>query len=445
MTRRDLFRLGAGLAASPRARGGLLETTLEAKPSAGIIAGRTVSFYGYNGLMPGPVLEARPGDTVRVRLINSLPEPTNLHFHGLHVSPSGNSDNPFLHVPSGEELDYELRIPKTHPGGTFWYHPHVHESTARQVFRGLSGLLLIRGEMDKIPEIAAAAEVTLVLKDFTFNGTGSIPEPGFMTRVNGREGSLLTVNGLRNPRIRLAPQSLTRLRILNASSSRYYRLRLEDHPLAVIAVDGGPLPATTWVDEYLLVPGQRVEFLVKGDRGEGIYRLLNLPYDRGGMGMMGVNANSTRSDTLAEFAYEGFAGSSPPVPEILADSKVLPEPVGPGRTLTLTMSMMTFGINGRGFDPSRADTVVNVGTVEDWTIVNPGPMDHPFHIHTNSFQLPDNEDLPAAAWHDVVNVPSGSRRRIRIPFADFNGLTVYHCHILDHEDLGMMGTLRMAS
>ena len=203
---------------------GLLDAFIDVRPSSGVIGGRRVEYWGYNGTLPGTILETRAGDTLRVHLRNGLAEPTNLHFHGLHVSPSGNADNSFIEVPSGEQFDYELQIPADHSPGTFWYHPHMHGATARQGFRGLAGLLIVRGDLDTIPEIAAAQEQVVVLQDFTVDRNGQIPEPNLSERMRGREGSTLTVNGEVNPTFWIQRNGLLRCRFLNASCSRYYLL-----------------------------------------------------------------------------------------------------------------------------------------------------------------------------------------------------------------------------
>ena len=423
---------------------GQLSVGLEAKLGYQSIGGRTVQVLTYNGQMPGPVLELRAGDALWVRLRNSLSEATNLHFHGLHVSPSGKGDNPFAMVAAGETVDYEIRIPANHPSGTFWYHPHLHGSTARQVFGGLSGLIIIRGELDAIPEIAAASEATVILKDFSFDASGRVVDAALMNRMQGREDAVVTVNGEIAPTFTIQQGGLLRCRVLNASSSRYYRLRVQDHPMGLIASDGGGLPRVDWRDEMLIVPGQRVEFLLQGNRNPGAYRILSLPYNRGSMGMMGLGQAANDTLLVGQLTYSEVADQFLPAPDRLLDVAALPYPNRPLRTFRLSEGMMmSFDINGRTFDARRTDTQVELDTIEEWELVNTGQMDHPFHVHTNPFQLVGSDGLVESAWRDVVNVPRGGRQRIRIRFADFTGKTVYHCHILDHEDLGMMGTLEI--
>ena len=450
---------GYGLATSlrgaePARSAGLVEVDLEAQQTWMNVAGQNAYLFGFNGQVPGPIIEAHPGDHVRIRFRNSLPEMTNLHYHGLHVTPNGNGDNSFLEVGSGESLTYEFDLPMDHPGGTFWYHPHMHGSVARQVSRGLAGVFIVRGELDQIPEIADAPEAVLVLQDFDLTRGGLPVEPGLMERMAGREGDLVTVNGQVNPPIRIQRDGWIRLRILNASSSRFYRLRLEEHPLYLVAVDGGALPAPEEHEEILLTPGERIEVMVRGARPEGSYRLLGLPYSRGGMGMGmmgGMGGATSRTITLATVVYEGQAVRTWGLPQQLVGVDPLPASsvrrsfqFGQGMGMGMMGGGgMTFTINGRTFNPNRVDTRSALGSVEEWEFINPTMMDHPMHIHTNPFQVLGSDGSPIRAWKDVVLVRANSRSRVRTAFRDFTGKAMYHCHLLDHEDLGMMGVLEI--
>lgn len=421
--------------------GGLLEASLEAAPVWLPVGGRLLRLFAYNQSVPGPLLEARPGDTLRLRLINRLAEPTNLHFHGLHVSPLGRSDNIWLHVEPGAEQEYELAIPENHPPSTYWYHPHLHGTAARQVSHGLAGLLLIRGEFDAIPEIAAAREHFLVLQDFDPGPSGEVREPGMMERIWGREGPLITVNGQLHPEFEIEQDGWLRLHLLNASASRFYRLRLEDHSFWQVATDGGPLPAPIEREELLLTPGERAQIMVAGSRPGGAYRLLSLPYNRG----PGAPGSTT---LLASFLYRGQAKNSWKLPSFFTEVEPLPVPDTAPRRIVLGQTMMpgfgmAFTLNGRPFVPGRTDGQAKLDTIEDWEFHNPTNMDHPMHIHTNAFQLLGPDTEPERAWRDVALVRAGARIRLRIAFRDFVGKTVYHCHILDHEDMGMMGTLEI--
>jgi len=457
---------------------GLLELDLEASSQPISLAGRKAYLLSYNGQVPAPRIEVRAGDAeggsqsdhrVRIHFTNNLSQPTNLHFHGLHVTPTGNGDNPFLMVPPTESLTYEFTVPKNHRSGTFWYHPHHHGLVAEQLFGGLAGLFIVRGELDDLPEIKAAKEEFLVLQDFALDGNGRIQPPSHMTVMRGREGQILTVNGRVNPHISIPQGGLLRLRLLNASPARFYRLTLEDRPFYLIATDGGAVAAPVELAELLLAPGERAEVLVRGEREPSQYRLLNLPYDRGGMGMMGggmgmmgggmgmmgggmemMGETQINPQVLATLTDRGSA-STLPLPQKLIPVEALPAPKTV-RHFELSMDMnpgmgMSFTFNGQAFDPNEINTQVQLNTVEDWELVNVDPdrMDHPFHLHTNSFQVisRNGKAEPYRAWKDTVLVRRGETVRIRIPFRDFAGKTVYHCHILDHEDLGMMGIINI--
>jgi len=483
--RRTFLKAGLGLPFALRKLSStppVVDVDLEARQAWMRVAGRTVYLYGYNGQVPGPVIEARPGDHVRVRFRNRLAEPTNIHYHGLHVSPSGHADNVMLRIPAGESLTYEFDLPANHRGGTFWYHPHVHESVARQVSRGLAGVFVVRGELDQIPEIASAPEAVLVLQDFSLSSRGDPLEPNMMERIMGREGDLVTANGEINPALPIERDGWLRLRILNASSSRFHRIQLEEHSLHVIATDGGAQTEPEERGEILLLPGERVEVMIRGNRAAGQYRLLSHPYSRGGImgmgmrmsrgggmmgggmmggGMMGMGMTgrapglSSGPLVLATLNYQGRAAKKWNLPQQLVRIDPLPEPtvyrtfqlgggMGMGMGMGMMMGgMMNFTINGRAFDPDRIDTRAALNTVEEWEFVNSSMMDHPMHIHTNPFQVVDPDGGAARSWKDMVLVPADDRVRVRTAFRDFTGTAMYHCHILDHEDLGMMGRLEI--
>ncbi|MEB3211944.1 MAG: multicopper oxidase domain-containing protein, partial [Leptolyngbyaceae bacterium] len=171
---------------------GVLDATLIAEQRQVPLAGRSAALMTYNGQNPGPVLSVNPGDTVRIHLENRLTQPTNLHYHGLHISPEGNQDNPFVHVAPGESFDYEFVIPSDHPAGLFWYHPHHHGHVAEQVAAGLAGVFVVRGGADNLPELHDAEEAIAVLQDFDVDDQGNLVPPHPMWRMWGREGTLLT-------------------------------------------------------------------------------------------------------------------------------------------------------------------------------------------------------------------------------------------------------------
>ncbi|MEM8809940.1 MAG: multicopper oxidase family protein [Cyanobacteria bacterium P01_G01_bin.38] len=451
---------GAALAQAQTylSKGGLLSLDLEAQAQSVQLGNRTANLLTYNGQVPGPRLEANPGDTVRIHFANRLNQPTNLHYHGLHISPTGTGDNVFLEIPPGERHTYEFQIPQNHPAGTFWYHPHYHGLVAEQLFRGLAGLFIVRGELDEIPEIKAAQEAFLVLKDFALDRNGNSPQPGHMAQMTGRIGDLLTANGQFNPTLQILPAGLLRLRFLNASSSRFFQLSLQEHPFYLIATDGGAIATPVEINTLVLAPGERAEVLVRGTQEPGQYRLLNHPFNpaqgmmggMGGMGggMMGSSSSQIQSETVATLTY-GDTINEIPLPTHLIPVEPLPDPQMV-RQFTLNHGMgrgMVFLINGQAFGHNRIDTQVTLNATEDWEIINTGTMAHPFHVHVNKFQVisRNGQPPPYLAWKDVVSVSPGERVRLRMQFRDYTGKTVYHCHVLDHEDLGMMGILDIQS
>jgi FtsP/CotA-like multicopper oxidase with cupredoxin domain len=245
-----------------------------------------------------------------------------------------------------------------------------------------------------------------------------------MSLMMGREGDVIAVNGNINPSFSLPAKGLLRLRILNASTSRFYRLMIENHPFYQIATDGNALNEPIEVRELLLTPGQRADVLVKGDKQPGQYRLLNLPYDRGSMsmmgdggmmggrGMMGRNRDRNIPIVLATLNYDSPLETLS-LPTKLASISSLPEPVAVRRfELNHGMSPavgMAFLINGEPYSGDRLHTQVQLDTVEDWEITNTGVMDHPFHIHVNSFQVISRNGQPESlpAWRDTVLVKRG--------------------------------------
>jgi FtsP/CotA-like multicopper oxidase with cupredoxin domain len=436
-------------------RDGVLDVELVA--ARGVrVAGRATSALGFNGVSPGPTLRVAPGDLLRVRLTNHLDQPTNLHTHGLRVSPQGQGDNPFVSIAAGATFDYSYRIAADHPVGTYWYHPHHHGHAADQLFGGLAGGLLVENG----PDLPVAGDRVLLVTDITMDAAGQVATAGPRDRMMGREGELVLVNGQYQPVIAAVPGAAQRWRVINACTSRVLALRLAGQPMIQVAQDGVFLPAPAERKQVVLAPGNRADVIVSSPAGR--YPLVTDPYDRGGTSMMngpmmGGPMGPGRAAgpiTLATVVVEGPTASSPPLPAALPAPPVPPGPAVRQRRLTLAMGMggmgiggMSFTIDGRTFDARRDDQTVRLGDTEDWTITNTSPMDHPFHLHIWPFHvLADSIGTPrTAARQDVVAVPARGWVRVRIPFTDHPGRSVYHCHTLDHEDGGMMGTLNVAA
>ncbi|MUN61818.1 multicopper oxidase domain-containing protein [Kocuria sediminis] len=473
----DVLGSGRGLVQPEvlTAADGLLELDLAAAPATVRVGARTAHVQAFNGSLPGPTLRVRPGDTIRVAMANRLEAPTNLHVHGLHVSPEGHGDNPFVSIAPGESFDYEFALPEDHPPGTYWYHPHHHGHVADQLAAGLYGVIVVE-DPDPVP---VTRERVLVVSDITLDASGNLAEVSPPERMMGREGETVLVNGQVRPEAAAAPGERELWRVVNACPARYLRLQLDGQTLRLL----GRLPAPREVTEVTLAPGNRAELLV--DTRAGTSRLLAAPVDRGGMdGMMGgrVPGDGPGNDEPIELLTLEVAGDPArdpgPVPAGPVPRDLRGEPVAARRTLDFAMgaamgmgggmmdegmmgegmmgdgvtggtrgpgSMMSFTINGERFDEERTDQRVAAGTVEEWTLTNSSPMDHPLHLHVWPMQVVQDQDRDVGTplWLDVVNIPASGVVVVRVAFDDFTGRTVYHCHILDHEDLGMMGTLEV--
>ncbi len=273
-----------------------------------------------------------------------------------------------------------------------------------------------------------------------------------MDRMRGREGNLTLVNGQARPVITTRPGSRERWRVVNACTSRYLRLRLDGQRLQLLGIDSGRLAQPRDIDQIVLAPGNRADLIVTTTSGTALLRALG--YDRGAPSMGGIGSRSTNTASTV-FATLQVSGEAvpvlPPIARQAAPRDLRDTPSAGRRQLTFAMGMgggmggggMDFTIDGRVFDPSRIDQVVPGGAVEEWTIANTSPMDHPFHLHVWPMQLVEvgGQPVTAVIWQDVINVPAHSNITVRIAFETFTGRAVYHCHILDHEDKGMMGII----
>ncbi|MEQ1735431.1 MAG: multicopper oxidase family protein [Rhodoglobus sp.] len=440
---------GLGTLAEPAAlasSGGQLTLDLTAATTTVEIDGKSVNAVTYNGGLPGPTLRLKAGDTVSLTFANQLDAPTNLHTHGLVVSPEGNSDNVFVKIDPGATHDYVYKLGPDHPPGVFWYHPHHHGISAEQLFGGLYGAIIVEDEAEDA--IAADRERVLVISDIGFDASGTIYGASNMTRMQGREGDLVMVNGQVGASMLAQPGERERWRVVNACASRYLRLRLDGQSLTLLGIDGARYEQPRAVEEFVLMPGNRADLLVTMTEGESM--LQTLPFDRGSAGMGAPASNTTGAD-LATLTVSGTAASAAaPIPQQAAQRDLRLEPITGRRTITLAMGGMgmgggmSFTIDGKEFGHDRIDTEIKAGAIEEWTIENTSTMDHPFHLHVWPMQLVEANGaaVPGIDYQDVVPVPARGRAVVRIAFEGLTGKTVYHCHILDHEDQGMMGIIR---
>ncbi len=408
--------------------------TLDARVVRRRLLGRDVALWLYGGRFPGPPLVLREGQTLELRFTNRLPEPTNLHFHGLRIPPTGRADNIFLEIPPGESFTYEWTAP-VGEAGTYWYHPHRHGLIATQMWRGLAGGLVVLGphELDPQSPLAQADDRLVVLRDVALAGATLAPHAP-RDWHKGKEGPWLLANGRVAPVLR-ARSRLVRLRLVNAANARSLRLaRADGRPLVLAALDGHLLAAPQEVEELLLVPAQRADLLLAMTPTERV-RLIARHYNRG------VPTPRLQSSRVLEILPPPADAPVVPLPRVLAGRRPQPGPVVRRRTLTLAM----FTLNGRPYRPGRVDIRAQAGTVERWRLVNVGTMDHSFHLHTWFFRPVSRNGRP---WPfdcrlDTVNLRPGEVVEIDIPFVRESGRTVYHCHIAEHGDRGMMGTIEV--
>lgn len=417
-----------------RSMKGILNVTLKADETMLPFNGSKRWALTYNDGFPAPTLVVKPGDTLKIKLMNSTSMATNLHTHGLHVSPNGNSDNPFVEIKPGKSFQYTIKIPKNHPSGVFWYHPHHHMSVAKQMSAGLAGVIIIEDEIDKQSEFKNSTDRVLMFADPRIGIDSSVTDTYMMDQAHGRLGDFLLINGQLNPQIISKPNVIERWRILNACSSRYLNLNVEGSEIWLIATDGGRLSAPILIDSIEVTPGQRVEVVIKPIR-TGTHRIFD--------GEEAIASLKNTSQVNKAFAPKLMGV----IPSLVATQSRTIKIIGKG-----LMEMgagqdrheMLYSFDGNKYDPLVINQEVQSGTTEDWTISNESLMDHPFHIHAWSFLIINNGDgEKIEGLHDVVSIPSGKSVTIRLKFNDFKGVTVYHCHNLDHEDFGMMGIVRV--
>jgi FtsP/CotA-like multicopper oxidase with cupredoxin domain len=424
---------------------GVVEVALTAAPARlSLVPGHETDLFAYNGQFPGPTLEFREGDRVRVRFRNDLPEATTVHWHGLHL-PFEADGSAFHPVEPGQEHVYEFTI---HPGtaGTYWYHPHPHHRTGYQVGMGLYGAIVVRAPDDPLP--ASLPEQVLMLSDNRFRPDGSLDfaERGSLQEridfENGREGDVLFVNGQILPTLTIRSGEVQRWRVINASGGRVYRLALDGHKFLHVGSDGGLFERPVEVDEILISSGERVELLVRGTGAPSSEATLRtLPYDRYIRQTRPRDWDQPRDLLTVRYADE------PPVPAIELPDRLRPIPAldVADATNTRVVTMTQGFLNNRPMDMHRVDQTATLGATEIWEIENLVGMDHPFHLHGFQFQVVDRNGVaePFRAWKDTVNVPRHQSVRFIVRYENYPGKWMFHCHILTHEDNGMMGVLEV--
>lgn len=415
---------------------GFLRTRIVVAKRQVDVGGRKLWALTYNDRYMPPTLRIRPGDKVDLAMENRVNEHTNLHTHGLHVSPSGHSDNVFIHINPGKTWHYSYQFPKTQPPGTYWYHSHMHPITAPQVAGGMSGVLIVDGLQQHLPpDLRHLTEHVIGLKDFQLAGDAVKTQGLHIGAPTNR-----TVNGQLNPTIRIRPGETQLWRLANISANIYYNVRLQGQRFQVIAHDGTPVDRIWSADSLLLAAGARFDVLVRGGQA-GRTELQTLAYNTGPAG------NQFPQATLATLVSEATptpmaklpTGSFAPIVDLSRAA------IAARRTLVFSEHKDKYFINGKQFDPNRVDIRSKLNTVEEWTIRNDSDEEHSFHVHVNHFQLMSINGQPhdGHGLQDVATMPPKGQLVVRIRFGTYTGKTVLHCHILNHEDLGMMAVLEI--
>lgn len=411
--------------------GEVIRVALEAKPTEWSVAdGVTISGFGYNGQVPGPVIEAKQGVPLEIKFTNNLAEPTLIHWHGLRIPAEMDGTQATQRpVAPGETFTYRFTPPDA---GTFWYHPHLNET--QQLEKGLYGALIVRGA----DEPAVDREQILVFDDVNADKKGRLAKfGGFRERHDGREGDIRLINGKAEPQLTIAAGQVERWRIINASSARYIRLSIGGATFRIIGTDGGLIEAPVEVTEVLLPAADRVDVLVGPFKEGQKLTIDSLRYMR-------MTMKKRDTETFGTLAVGPAKESRTSIPDRLRIIEPLADAdATPNRTVKFSVGVslrrgLDFKVND---EIHHHDQPVNVGELQVWDVVNASMMDHPFHLHGFFFQvLSINGKAPAfRSWEDVVNLPPKSTVRIAWMPEDRPGSWMYHCHILEHHEAGMMG------
>ncbi len=393
-----------------------------------IAPGRTVRGYGFNGQVPGPVLEAKQGVPLEIEFTNRLPEPTMIHWHGLRI-PASMDGTEIVQRPiqPGETFTYRFTPPDA---GTFWYHPHFNET--EQLEKGLYGALIVRAA----DELTLDDEKILVFDDLRVDRDGQIAKfGGLMDHHNGREGNVRLINGTSEPELTIAAGQIERWRIVNASSARYVRLSLGRRPFQIIGTDGGLIEAPVTVSEVLLPAADRVEIVVGPFEEGAVFNIEDLPYYRMA-GKKGIERFGTIRVAPPKPSMSRVPARLREIAPLVTGDAKMTRTVKLGFKLSLRRGL-DFVVNG---ERHHHDQPVKVGELQVWDVVNTTMMDHPFHLHGFFFQVLEI-DGKKPAWRsmeDVINVPPKATVRIAWYPDDRPGSWMYHCHILEHHAAGMM-------
>ena len=420
--------------------------------------GQVTSTLGYNGNYLGPTIRIKKGDEVNIEVTNSLNEDTTVHWHGM-ILPAKMDGGPHQNILPGDSWHSRYRV--TQPAATLFYHSHAHGNTGQQVYRGLAGLMIIDDDesaQSGLPDDYGIDDIPVIIQDRDFSPDGQFSYINFMPeRMIGKHGKTILVNGAVSPVLK-AQKTLLRLRLVNASNARFYNLTFSDNrSFKVIASDGGLLENPVTLNRLEMAPAERFEILLDvSDRKpvmlQSIGGVGNASH--GPMGMMGMDRSFNILLIDPQKAEKSTA-------QIRKQLTVFPDwsqqSIASKRELDLQMGMgpgMMMGggsggmmrINGKGFNMNRIDFMAKKDSFEIWVLSNSSLMSHPFHVHNTQFRIISrNGQKPPVferGFKDTVVVNSGEEVKILIPMGPYANNTqpyMYHCHILEHEDGGMMG------
>lgn len=405
-----------------------------------LISSTETETWGVNGPFLAPTIRARRGEEIAIRVTNRLDEATTLHWHGMHL-PAAADGGPHQMIEAGDTWLTGWTIDQ--PAATLWYHPHPHGQTERHVYKGLAGMFIVDDEAESaldLPRRYGVDDIPVIVQDKSFDEDGQLIESE--RRDNGMLGDTILVNGTFSPRFKVTSER-TRLRLLNASSARFYAFGFSDgRAFDVIASDGGLLRERTSMTRIMLSPAERAEIIVELS-GEENVTLRSYPQELGISDRLAERTGARDELDILLLEATSTLKPSPPVPLHLSGETDL----DPGNVAeTRAFELGDNRINGLRMDMDRIDAAIQVDTTEIWEVVNTHTQPHNFHVHDVQFQILDIDGSappPAlAGWKDTVYTPPDVRFRLIMRFSRYTDPEVpymYHCHLLWHEDQGMMG------